>query len=115
MPIPHGLTIVFYPLGFVFLLLLISRWGSHSFMLLSPMDLQITMSNSVSSEESKMSPEITATVDPSVKIAKTKNGDVVLVPQPSDDPEDPLVSASLTVDNHREINVSNRYAELAAA
>lgn len=51
------------------------------------------MSTSVSLEEAKTGPEEEVhVVPPSLKVATTTNGDVILVPQPSDDPEDPLVS-----------------------
>ena len=52
------------------------------------------MSETASSEEVK-SPTIAATtIDSPLKIAATKKCDVILVPQPSDDPEDPLVRIS---------------------
>jgi hypothetical protein len=51
------------------------------------------MFTSASSEEMKAGPEEAVNAVPSsLKVATTKNGDVILVPQPSDDPEDPLVS-----------------------
>jgi hypothetical protein len=51
------------------------------------------MSTFASSEEVKAGPEEAVYAVPSsLKIATTKNGDVILVPQPSDDLEDPLVS-----------------------
>lgn len=51
------------------------------------------MSTSASSEEVKTEPKETVDfVTPTLKVAGTKNGDIILVPQPSDDPEDPLVS-----------------------
>lgn len=51
------------------------------------------MSASASFDEKKMAPETAVdAVSPALKVAKSAQGDIILVPQPSDDPEDPLVS-----------------------
>lgn len=44
------------------------------------------------SDELKGSPDITTTGLESSKLAQKKNQTLVLIPQPSDDPQDPLVS-----------------------
>lgn len=63
------------------------------------------MSTSTSSDEVKTSPteavggvDAVDTVPQTLKVASTKNGDIILVPQPSDDPEDPLVSPPDPID-----------------
>ena len=53
-----------------------------------------TMSETGSSEEVKSPTAATTTTDFPLKVAATRKGDVILVPQPSDDPEDPLVRIS---------------------
>lgn len=67
------------------------------------------MSTSASSEEVKTEPkEMVDVVTPSLKVAGTKNGDIILVPQPSDDPEDPLVS---TIIRKLPTGVTRKYLE----
>jgi hypothetical protein len=55
------------------------------------------MSASASFDEMKMKMAPGTAVNAvcsSPKVARTANGDIMLVPQPSDDPEDPLVSSN---------------------
>jgi hypothetical protein len=56
------------------------------------------MSETGSSEELKELPRVgTADADvTSIKVTQTRKGELVLVPQPSDNPEDPLVRSQMS-------------------